>query len=75
MEKNHTVLKFWEITKIIGPYPPVCMYVQCAAIIESRMTGCKSLVVDCEFGIRLNGVKTKPIERTASQLSNDMKID
>ena len=33
------------------------------------------LVVDCNFGIRLNGVKTKPIERTASQLSNDMKID
>ena len=30
--------------------------------------------VDCDFGIRLNGFKSKPIERTASQLSNDMKI-
>ena len=51
------------------------MYVRYAAIIQSWMTGCKSLVVDWDFAIRLNGVKTKPIERTASQLSNDMKID
>ena len=51
------------------------MYVWYAAIIQSWMTGYKSLGVDCDFGIRLNGVKTKPIERTASQLSNDMKID
>ena len=46
MKKNHTLLKFWEITKIIGPYAPVCMYVQCAVIIESRMTGYKSLVAE-----------------------------
>ena len=51
------------------------VYVRYAAMIQSWMTGYKSLVVDCEFRIRFNGVKTKPIERTASQLSNDMKID
>ena len=51
------------------------MYVRYAAIIQSWMTGCKSLVVDWDFAIRLNGVRTKPIERTASQLSNDIKID
>ena len=51
------------------------MHVRYAAMIQSWMTGCKSLVVDCEFIIRLNGVKTKPIERTAAQLSNNMKID
>ena len=51
------------------------MYVRYAAIVQSWMSGCKSLLVDCNFGIRLNGVKTKKIERTASQLSNDMKID
>ena len=51
------------------------MYVRYAEIIQSWMTGYKSLGVDCDFGIRLNGVKTKPIERTAFQLSNDMKID
>ena len=51
------------------------MYVRYAAIIQSWMTGYKSLGVDCDFGIRLNGVKTKPIiERTASQLSNDIKL-
>ena len=51
------------------------MYVRYAAIVQSWMSGCKSLLVDCHFGIRLNGLKTKSIERTASQLSNDMKID
>ena len=43
--KNHTLLKIWEITKIIGPYAPACMCVQYAAIIKSRMSSCKSLVV------------------------------
>ena len=46
MEKNHTVLKFWEITKIIGPYPRMYVRTVPPAIIESRLTGCKSLVVE-----------------------------
>ena len=75
MKKNQRLMKIWQNTKIIGPYPRSSMYVRYAAIIQSWMTGCKSLVVDWDFAIRLNGVKTKPIERTASQLSNDMKID
>jgi len=48
IQKNHTLLKIWEIKKIIGPFAPVCtrMYVRYAAIIESRMSSCKSLVVE-----------------------------
>ena len=68
-------MNIWQNTKIIGPYPRVCMYVRYAGMIQLWMTGCKSLVVDCDFSIRLNGVKTKPIERTPSQLLKDMKID
>ena len=51
------------------------MYVRYAAIIESWITGCKSLVVNCDSGTRWNGVKTTPIESPVSLLSNDVKID
>ena len=55
---NENLAKY-EDHRPVSPY--VCTYGTYAAIIHSWMTGCKSLVVDCDFGIRLNGVKTKPI--------------
>ena len=46
MKKNQTLAKFWQNTKIIGPYPRMYVRRVPPAIIESRLTGCKSLVVE-----------------------------